>query len=277
MKSLYEYRNYKDFIVDRILELKKIKRGLTYKYIASYLKLKSPGQISSIIKGNGNLTSKTMPLMANLLHLKEKEKQFFYLLVAYNQSSAMDEKRRLLTQITQVTKGSTIKVTRKQYEFYQKWYYAAIRDILAIKPFQGNYKKLGQSLCPSITALEARKAISLLEKLDLIQKDVLGVYRATSNIITTDVTEESIVILSGYADEMTRQASYAINNLEKDERTIAWAGFAISDECYKLITDEIRTFRNHILDIVKSDTNPSRAYHLNLHCFPLSNSFSKES
>lgn len=276
MKSLYEYRNYKEFIVDRIAELKKVQRGFTYKYIGKCMGLKSPGQISSIIKGDGNLTSKTMPLMANLLKLKEKEKRYFYLLVAYNQSSAMDEKRELLSQITRYSKSSAIKVNRKQYEFYQKWYYAAIRDLLAIKPFHGNFKKLGQSLCPSITALEARRAISLLEKMELIQKDKLGVYRATSNIITVEVEEEGAVVLSGYADEMLRQASYALNNLNRDERAIAWAGFSVSDNGFKLIKDEIKTFRNHILEIVKNDSNPSRVYHFNLNCYPLSQNFSKE-
>lgn len=276
MKSLYEYRNYKDFLVDRIKERKKVQRGFTYKYIGKYLGLKSPGQISSILKGNGNLTAKTMSLMAELLKLKEKEKRYFYLLVAYNQSSVMDEKRELLNKISLYSKSSAIKVNQKQYEFYQKWYYAAIRDILAIRPFKGNYKRLAQSLCPTITALEARKAISLLEKMELIQKDKYGIFRATSNIITVEVEEEGTVILSGYADEMIRQASYAVNNLKRNERTIAWAGFAISDNGYKLINDEIKTFRNHILKIVKNDSAPSRVYHLNLTCYPLSMHFNEE-
>lgn len=270
MESIYDYRDYRDFVVNRFKQIKSRNRRFTYRYIAERLGIKSAGQVTSILNGSANLTKRTLPNMVELLDLREREKTYFKLLVDYNQTTAFNEKRELLNKLTKYTKSSAIKVNQNQYEFYQKWYYAAIRDLLDIIPFSGDYKMLAKCLTPNITPLEARRSIALLRKLELIQEDENGVFRPTSNIIQVKPTDESSVILSGYADEMIGQARNALNNFPRNERTIAWAGFSVSNECYEVIKEEIREFRNKILDIVAKDKNPERVFQLNIQSFPVS-------
>ncbi len=163
-----------------------------------------------------------------------------------------------------------------QQTFYEKWYYAAIRDLLAITPFSGNYKKLAHMIDPAISPQEAQNAITLLKELKLIQLNSDGEYRPTSNVISATDGEEQKIILSGYASQMINQAEYALNNQDKSERMISWAGFSASKETFELIQDEVRDFRKRIMNLVDIDTNPERVYHLNIQCFPLSKRLKNE-
>lgn len=276
MKSIFDFRDYREFLTIRFKELKSENKGFTYRYIGSQIGIKSAGQITSILNGKANLSKRTLPLMADLLNLKGRARKYFLLLVAYNQSTDMVERRHLLKKLAGFSNSKAISLNKNQYLFYQKWYYAAIRDLLAIEPFRGDYKTLAQSLTPAITPGEARKGISLLEELELIHRDEHGVFRTTSDILNVEIPDETSVVLSGYADEMIQQARHALNNRPREERTIVWAGFSVSKECYAAIQDEIRAFRNHILDIVEKDSNPEQVFQLNIQSFPLSKDFSKE-
>ncbi len=276
MASVLEYRDYRDYLRIRLKELKASDSKYTYRYIASELGLKSAGHVTQMVKGSSRISGKVMPLILKLLKLTRREESYFKLLVEYGQAAGMDDKRALLAKISRFSGERAVKVSREQYEFYQKWYYAAIRDILAIYPFDGDYRKLAHMVEPSVSPTEARSAIRILERLQLINRDENGVWRASSSVLSLDLAEDSTVVLSGFASQMIDRASYALNRLPKSERTISWAGFSASLEAFRLIQDEIRQFRRRVMEIIRGDQKPSRVYHLNIHCFPLSKKLDEE-
>lgn len=269
MASVLDYRDYRDFLRIRLKELKAADSSYTYRRIAAELELKSAGHVTQMVKGTCRISSKVLPKLTTLLKLTKREETFFELLVHYGQAAAMDEKRELLEKIARFSGERAVKISREQYEFYQKWYYAAIRDLLSIHPFYGDYKELAHLVEPAITPTEARTAIQILQKLKLISCDN-GVWRATSTVLSMDLAEEGTVVLSGYAAQMIDQAKHALNRLPKKERTISWAGFSASQKTFELIQEEIRLFRRRIMELIKRDNDAERVYHLNIHCFPLS-------
>lgn len=275
MPSVLDYRDYRDFLRIRLKELKAADSCYTYRYIAAELGLKSAGHVTQMVKGTCKISSKVLPKLLILLKLTKREENYFQLLVEYGQASCMDEKRELLARISRFSGERAVKVSREQYEFYQKWYYAAIRDLLAIHPFAGDYKQLAHMVEPAISPSQARDAVTILQKLKLITIEN-GLWRATSTVLSLDLAEESTVVLSGYASQMIERAGYALNRLPRKERTISWAGFSASRKTFELIQDEIRLFRRRIMEIIKKDTAPDRVYHLNIHCFPLSKKYNKE-
>ena len=275
MNSVFSYIDYREFLSDRISALKEGRRGFTYRNIAELLGLKSAGHITQILKGRASITDSLLPKVLKVFEINSRERDYFTLLVRYAQAPSMNEKRELLKKISSSSDKKSIKINREQYKFYQKWYYAAIRDILDIVPFKGDFKELAQMVEPAISTQEARETISTLEKLEIIQKSEAGIYNVTSKIITSEPTPETRVILSGYADEMIGKASYALNSMEPSERTISWAGFSVSDDGFRLIQDEIREFRERVMNIVEEDKAASRVYHMNIHCFPISKDVSE--
>lgn len=270
MESIFKYRNYSDFLSDKIAAIKATNKRFTYRYIASELGLKSAGHVTQLVKGTASITARHFPILADLLQLKGRERRYFELLVQYGQVPSMAEKREILAKMSRFSGDKAVKVSRDQYQFYQKWYYAAIRDILTLEPFTGDYSHLARMVEPTITRDEAKDAVQTLERLGLITRDEQGVFSATSKILSMEMSEERAVLINGYAEQMIDRAKYALNNQQKDERTISWAGFSTSDEGYALIKEEIKLFRQRVMEIVSKDEASSRVYHMNIDCFPLS-------
>ena len=270
MAKLFEYRDYRLFLADSFKERKKAERSFTYRYIAKELGLKSAGHVTQILKGQAKISSKVLPKVIKLLALSKSDAHFFALLVEYGQCGNMVEKRDALQKMSRFSEGIAQILHEEQLEFYAHWYYAAIRDILALRPFRGEYRKLSRSLNPPISVQEAKEAIALLIKLDLIYRDSEGIYRATATILDIEKGEELQVILADYADKMIDRAKFALHYMDRSERNISWAGFSVSEETYTLIDDEIRIFRKRIMALVDEDKNPDRVYHMNIQCFPIS-------
>ncbi len=276
MQSIFDFHDYREYLQFRIKELKQEDRRFTYRFIASELGLKSAGQVTQMVKGDTAITARVLGLLVGVLQLRGKDREYFELLVHYGQATALDKKREILYKLTQFSGESAVKLTTDQYLFYQKWYYAAIRDLLSIYSFTGDYKELSRLVDPAISLQEARDAIALLERLNLIYKNDEGVYTLQSAILSIDNKEVNSLSLSGYADQMIERAHYSLNNHPRENRSISWAGFSASHETFLLIQDEIRAFRSRVMAIVEKDTNPTNVFHLNIHCFPLSKDINQE-
>lgn len=270
METIFKYRNYSEYLKDKISAIKAGNKRFTYRYIAAQLGLKSAGHVTQLVKGIATITPKLLPKLADVLELKGRERRYFELLVQYGQVPSMAEKREILARLTRFTGDKGVKVSRDQYQFYQKWYYAAIRDILTLAPFRADYSALAKMVEPTITREEAKDAIRTLERLELIHRDENNVFQATSKILSMEMGEERAILINGYAEQMIDRAKYALNHQDKSERTISWAGFSASEMGYELIKEEIKLFRQRVMDIVTKDEQSTRVYHMNIDCFPLS-------
>ena len=83
---------------------------------------------------------------------------------------------------------------KEQYEFYQSWHYSAVRSLIGIEGFDGDYRRLAARLSPPITAREARAAVGLLLKLGLVQCDDKGHYILTERYISSGEPWRTIAV-----------------------------------------------------------------------------------
>jgi hypothetical protein len=160
-------------------------------------------------------------------------------------------------------------ISPEQYEFYDKWYSAAVRDILSLYPFEGNYRELAQLVDPPLSVREARSAIELLERLGLIRRGSRGVYMQANPIVRAQAQGYDVA-LARFAMGMMDRARDALDRLPKSERSISWVGFSVSRETYERMQEEILAFRSRMLKLAEQDPNPDRAYHFNMQLFPVS-------
>lgn len=267
--SIYSYLDYRLFLRDWYNRQISSKAPLSYRAIASAVGYNSPAYITMIFKGKANLSKQHTFNFSQLLKLNKRESEFFELLVEFNQEKKKDHKKNLLEKIIKFNKNNTTLLTSDQFEYYQKWYYSVIHDILSFYRFDGNYSRLAAMVEPSITAREAQKAVRLLEKLKFIQKRPDGGYDCHYKSISA-YSEGTSLVLSSYAEKMIDSSKHALNELPDNERVISWVGFSASEEMFQKIKEEARTFRKRIVEMVQSDPNPNRAFHLNLQIFPVS-------
>jgi uncharacterized protein (TIGR02147 family) len=270
MIDIFQYTDYRKFLHDFYEAEKKRNPHYSHRYIAQKVGFTSSGFFSKILQDKTNISNDLALQFADFLKLKKNEAEYFGLLVFFNQAKSHADKKRWFEKIVAFSKSKVIIVQVSQYEFFQKWYYVAIRELLAFYKFSGDFQQLGRMIDPPISEAQAKKAVLLLEKLDLIKKDENGVYRQTDTLIGAGYDVKSVAI-NNFQISMLDLAKESIDRFPKDERDISTLTLSFSKELYNTIHEKLKGFRRDILELVKNDANAvDRVYQVNFQIFPLS-------
>jgi uncharacterized protein (TIGR02147 family) len=269
VRSVFTYTDFRKYIRNWYDARQQSDNAVSYRAIAGVVGLRSPAYITLILQGKTRLPNNLIPGFCKLFKFKKRESAFFELLVKYNQSGDVSEKKRLYGKMVAFSECGTTLLNADQHAYYQKWYYSVIHDILSFYPFNGDFRELARMVEPSITARQAKCAVALLERLEFIRKDKDGQYTCLYPGISA-YTEGHSMVLSTYAGNMIDQAKYALEQMPAGERLISWAGFSVSSETFKKIKEEARAFRKKLIAMAQQDTSPGQAFHLNLQVFPVS-------
>jgi uncharacterized protein (TIGR02147 family) len=269
MNSIFSYTDYRKFLSDFYLEKKTERKSFSYRFIASKVGFKSAGHFTQIITGKANISIVLIERFAEFLKLKKREAEYFQCLVLFNQAKNHEDKKRYFDKMTSFREATVRVVDAAQYEFYDKWYYTAIHELLDFYKFRGDYKELGRQIEPSIPPAEAQRSIELLASLGFIKKDAHGYYRKTSATITTGNSAPSLAVNSFVLNSLKLSAE-AIDRFPRDERNLSWLTMSLSQESYNEVVEELRAFRRRALDIASQDSAADRVYQFNFQVFPLS-------
>jgi len=188
----------------------------------------------------------------------------------YNQAKRVDEKRHYFEKLTQFKESKITILNEDCYEYFTKWFYVAIRELLYFHPFKGDYVDIAQKLVPHITVGDAKKAIALLQKLGLIKENEHG------DLVRSDAVPSS----TGYDVKSMAIEKFVVDTLElsknafmqfgSDERLMWNLTLSLSDEGFKTISEKIKRFSREILEVAQNDTHEKKVYHINCQMFPFS-------
>lgn len=271
MVDPFEYLNYRKLLKDLYEERKEQQSFFSYRYIAQKVGFSSAGFFTNIIQGKRNISPEYIFKFAEVFKLKKAETEYFELLVNFDQAKDHSRKRFYFEKIL-ANKKSKIKVTdAQQYEFYSAWYYTAIRELIDIYQFKGDYDELAKRVSPPIKATDAKKAVQLLEVAGLIKKNDDGVYEQTDTFITTGYEAKSVAI-TNFLMNMADLAKEAVDRYPREKRDMSTLTFTVSEEGYQTIHERLKSFRRELLEIVREDKTKKRqdrVYHINFHVFPL--------
>jgi len=90
------------------------------------------------------------------MKLTKKQEEYFETMVYFNEAKTVEEKKLYFERLMRYYDSKAYRVDAKQYEYYSKWYYIAVRELLAIGNFSDDYSAIGQALNPAIRTEEAR-------------------------------------------------------------------------------------------------------------------------
>jgi len=270
MIDIFQYTDYRKFLSDFYEAEKKRNPHYSHRYIAQKVGFTSSGFFSKILQEKTNISNDLSLRFAEFLKLKKNEAEYFGLLVFFNQAKSHADKKRWFEKIVAFSKSKVKIVQVSQYEFFQKWYYVAIRELLAFYKFNGDFQRLGKMIDPPISPAQAKKGILLLEKLGLIKKDENGFYKQTDTLIGAGYDVKSVAI-NNFQMATLDLAKESIDRFPKDERDVSTLTLSFSKELYNVIHEKLKGFRRDILELVKNDPNAvDRVYQVNFQIFPLS-------
>ncbi|MEE8397865.1 MAG: TIGR02147 family protein, partial [Desulfobacterales bacterium] len=221
--------------------------------------------------GQRSLTHTSIAKIAKGFELKKQEREFFEYLVFMNQASTHDEQNLYYRKMLSI-KGytNTHRLEKASYDYFAKWYYPAIREIVTFGDHSFTPEQIADRLNPEITSKEAEKALRLLLQLALIEKDPDGRWRQCDKIVSTG-PEVSSLAITNYHKEMLKLASESIERYPAEERDITAITVSVKRETLADIKARVASFRRELLELASSDENSDQIYQINFQVFPLTN------
>ncbi len=269
MKTVFEYMDYRLYLKEFLAEKQAANPKYSQRLACMKIGLKSPGHLSQILGRRANISLTLAERLVGFFAFKPKEAEYFRQLVVFCQSKTHAEKAASYEKLLKLQQPKIKVLLAEQYEFYDKWYYTAVREVLSIHRFKDDFRALAKAVLPSITPQEAERAIVLLEKLGLIARNRKGVYQATGAAISSGYDNQSVA-LNNFVVHSMDLAKQALDDIPSRDRNLSWTTFSVSRPVFLQIEEELRAFRRRIQALAIGDPDPDRVYQVNFQLFPIS-------
>jgi uncharacterized protein (TIGR02147 family) len=271
---IFEYLDYREFLQQRYQAFKRKSPAFSYRYIAGKVGMDA-GSLNGILKGKRKLDPALAAKVAQVFGLNVYEKEYFEALVLYCQAKNHAERTILLEKLLRLRGIQVKKLEGRQYEFYRKWHYSALRELLNCHPGHGEPAKLGKMLRPALPAQETREALRLLLDLGLIEAQEDGTYKVTENLITSGDGARAAA-MNGFHLSMANLAAQAIQDIAPAERDFSALTLNCSVDAIQDVKTILKQARREILQRVEKDVRSEVVLQINFQAFPLSHRLTPE-
>ncbi|MEO6094976.1 MAG: TIGR02147 family protein [Fibrobacteria bacterium] len=268
MPDLFTYHDYRRFLRDYYTDRKARDPKFSHRFLARKLGYGSSGAFADILSGRKNLTSSSALRLARGISLGKSEEEFFLHLVAFNQAGSLEEKNLHYAKILSMARMKLDIISPQKHEYYGKWYYAAVRELLFFHSCKDDYKALGRKLNPPIPAKDAKRAVELLERLGMIARNGEGTYRQTAPLLSTGGFGSSLHV-ENFQKATMELAIEALDRHPREVRDISTLTVTLSEKSMEQARTALKAVRHCILGLAEKDEKVDRVYQLNIQLFPL--------
>lgn len=267
MQAIFDYLDYRLYLRDFYTEQKKDNPYFSYRYISSKIGLDA-GYLVKILQGKLHVPEKYVDAFCALCKFSGKENTYFRTLIDFNKAKSESQIRSHFEKLLMFKSPGKRRLDEYQYEYYRKWYYSAIRSLIGIVPFSGDSELLSRMLTPRVSPREVKKAVALLEKLNLVKRSTSGTYTLSDKFVTTGESWRSLSI-KNFQRETIRLATESLERHAKEDRDISTVTVGINKKDLVELRAAIVEFRNVILKLAGKSSNPDSVFQLNVQLFPL--------
>jgi len=265
---VFDYSDFREFLRDSYAEKRLQNSKFSHRYITRKSGATSSGWFSDILKGRINLSDAHLFRLMAVFGLANQDAAFFETLVRYNQASSIEERNHHFRKLLSCRAWGGDMVGEERFEYYRKWYYSAIRELLFFYEFKGNYASLARKMRPPISPKQAKEAIALLIRLGFLKKQPGGVYRPEETTLRKNPAFKSLHT-ANYLKAYAELGMHALDQVEKSSRHISAMTIPLSPGSFAKALGELETLRNRLLMLTEEEETPQTVYQLNLQFFPI--------
>ena len=274
MKRVMEYQNFRLYVRDFYTE-RKIASGFTWRDFAKLAGYSSPVFLKLVCDDKANLSDVGIERVANAMGLTGADLQYFRALVNFNQEKDSAKKKELFKELRAIAKENEMAlIGEDQYDYYESWINPVLRELAPQVP-DATPAQMADMLAFDTQAAEVKKALKLLRKVGLLNKDSEGRYEQSSKAITTGNIEVASLSVREMHRQMGELAVRSLDEVPVNERDVSGLTIGVSEDAYYRVTKEIEDFRRRVASIVMQDTDEDRVYRLNVQLFPLTKKIKK--
>jgi uncharacterized protein (TIGR02147 family) len=249
VKAVFEYHSYREFLKDYYQSKKKENPAFSFRYFSKKAGLQSGNYLKLVMDGERSITQKTVSKFIQGLNLNEWEALYFENLVFFNHAKDKIDKD-YYSKNMELAKShhSQVILTKDQYEVLTNWYPLAIKELSLLPEFKLDYRWISNRLKQKITPKQAKEAVDLLERLNLIKVDLKKgkIHNTSHTMLTPEVdTSEPISIFHKNAMELGREA---IDQQSVEERHLHSLIVALNKKDLPEAFKKISKFTNEMND-----------------------------
>jgi len=262
------YDDYRQLLKARYQELKGRDAKFSHRYLCRAAGYGSSSAFGDVLNGRRKLSPSAAMRLAKALKFGREEEEFFLNLVHLNQAGTLEE-RNLYYGRMMAMKGIRMETLAPgKYEYFRKWYHAALRELLYFHPCKDDFKALGRRLDPPVPAAQVKKALLLMEELGIVSRDAKGYFRQTAKVITVDGAGGS-PDLDNFRVETMRLAIEALDRHPRETRDVSTLTATLSAESVEKAKAAVKSLRQYVLGLAEQDEAVDRVYQLNVQFFPM--------
>lgn len=266
---VFDYHDYREFLGDSYNYAKNKNGKFSYRFFAQKAGFSSASFLKLVIDGKRNLTNESINRVSKAFRLKKQEHEFFEKLVFMNQASTHEIRNHYYKQMLSM-KGfiKVNQIAKACYDYYSKWYYPVIREMVAFGNKKYNAEMIAQLLEPPISEKQALEALDHLLMLGLIKKDEEGRWEQCDKHISTGQEVRSMIVAQ-YHKEMLQLASDSIDRFSSSSRDISAMTFSMKAGKLEELKQLIAAFRDQVRSVLVEDESGDQVLQLNIQLFPL--------
>lgn len=267
--DIFAYTDFRAFLRDAYLQGKTRNPRFSHRYISGRMGVRSSGWFSDVVEGRMGLLAKHVRPLAALFSLDEAEGDYLRLMVELDQADSLNGKTEALRKIMASSGARPEAIGAGQFEFYGEWFHSALRELLLILPFTGDFESLARTLDPAIPPKQARKSLLLMARLGLISQSPAGRWVPKSAVVVKDPSLKSL----HWARIQKAFLELALSSLErhkKEERDFSALTLTFSPENFRKAGEEVAALRKRLLALSQRDSGNNRVFQCNFQIFPLS-------
>jgi uncharacterized protein (TIGR02147 family) len=272
--DIFSYVDYRAYLGDYYRAAKENVSAFSYRYLARRAGFSSPNFIKLVIDGDRNLGADSIESVAGALKLDSAERRFFRALVHFDQADSAKDKNEAFEQIAASRRfRHARRIEHDMFEYLSHWYYPAIREMAARDDFRADPEWIARQLFPSITEARASKALDVLFRLGVLERDEDEpdtITRGDPSLTTGH--EVGSLAIGNYHRQMLERAGASIEEVDRDLRDVSALTVCISESMVDELKSRIHQFREILLDLCDSDEAPQTVYQINFQLFPLTQS-----
>ncbi len=268
---IIDYLDYRRFLQDFCTQEKLSSKRFSNRVFAKKAGLppSSASFLSKVISGKRKLTQTQRLNFAQAMELGASERQYWDLLVQFNQAKSMAERNHFFTELAKYRGSKAKTIGQSQYRFFDNWYYQAVWAFVGMRPGVREPEIIARNLNPKISAAQVSEALKCLESLALVKKTANG-YRVTERHISTEKEIHDLATRRQIL-EMNRLGMEMLDQVNAKDREYNSLTMYLSKKGFEAVKERILSFREELRDLVERDTEEDRIYTLCMQLFPNSN------
>ncbi len=268
MKTVTEYKNYREYILDYYKERKRCS-AFTWREFAKIAGFASGSYLKLVCDGKTRLREEGAKKTALAMGLLGFEFEYFVLMVRYENAKTDKEKKKCFEEMQALGEASRVKILGSEmYTFYETWKHSVVRELAVAMPGAKPHE-IAKVCRPAISAADVSESLHFLVKSGLLTRDIKGNYHQTNHSLSTGRLNVVAVAVHSLLRQMGEFALEALDKLPISERHFSGITMAVTAESYAKVVEEIAAFRNRIVSMVADEKNPEKICRLNFQFFPL--------